>query len=98
LYVNGYYQGSGGILSSVNGNVAISGTPILPASWVTDDKILIIDRDYLERVETEAITVEFSMEDADNFTKNLITARIECLEDVNLMMPASALYADFGNV
>ena len=38
------------------------------------------------------------MEDADNFTKNLITARIECLEDVNLMMPASALYADFGNV
>jgi len=95
LYVNGYYQGSGGILSSVNGNVAISGTPILPASWVTDDKILIIDRDYLERVETEAITVEFSMEDADNFTKNLITARIECLEDVNLMMPASALYGDF---
>lgn len=95
LYTNGYYQGSGGILSSVNGNVAISGTPILPASWVTDDKILIIDRDYLERVETEAITVEFSMEDADNFTKNLITARIECLEDVNLMMPASALYGDF---
>jgi hypothetical protein len=98
LYTNGYYQGSGGILSSVNGNVAISGTPILPASWVTDDKILIIDRDYLERVETEAITVEFAMEDADNFTKNLITARIECLEDVNLMMPASALFADFGNI
>lgn len=98
LYTNGYYQGSGGILSASNGNISISGTPILPASWVTDDKILIIDRDYLERVETEAITVEFSMEDADNFTKNLITARIECLEDVNLMMPASALFADLGNV
>ena len=98
LYTNGYYQGSGGILSAANGNITISGTPILPASWVTDDKILIVDRDYLERVETEAITVEFSMEDANNFTQNLVTARIECLEDVNLMLPASALYADLGNI
>jgi HK97 family phage major capsid protein len=98
LYTNGYYQGSGGILSAANGNITISGTPILPASWVTDDKILIVDRDYLERVETEAITVEFSMEDANNFTQNLVTARIECLEDVNLMLPASALFADLGNI
>jgi HK97 family phage major capsid protein len=98
LYTNGYYQGSGGVVSAPNGGITINGTPIIAASWATDDKILIIDRDYLERVETEAITVEFSMEDADNFTKNLITARIECQEAVNLMLPSSAIYVDLGNV
>ena len=97
LYTNGYYQGSGGVVSAPNGAITINGTPIISASWATDDKILIIDRDYLERVETEAITVEFSMEDSDNFTKNLITARIECQEEVNLMLPTSAIYADLGN-
>jgi hypothetical protein len=98
LYTNGYYQGSGGVVSAPNGAITVNGTPIISASWATDDKILIIDADYLERVETEAITVEFSMEDADNFTKNLITARIECQEEVNLMLPTSAIYADLGNV
>ena len=98
LYTNGYYQGSGGVVSSPNGAITINGTPIISASWATDDKILIIDSDYLERVETEAITVEFSMEDSDNFTKNLITARIECQEEVNLMLPTSAIYVDLGNV
>jgi hypothetical protein len=98
LYTNGYYQGSGGVVSYPNGSISINGTPIISASWATDDKILIVDADYLERVETEAITVEFSMEDSDNFTKNLITARIECQEEVNLMLPTSAIYADLGNV
>jgi hypothetical protein len=98
LYTNGYYQGSGGVVSAPNGAITINGTPIIAAPWATDDKILIIDRDYLERVETEAITVEFSMEDSDNFTKNLITARIECQEEVNLMLPTSAIYVDLGNV
>ena len=98
LYTNGYYQGSGGVVSQPNGGITISGTPIVSASWVTDDKVLIFDADYLERVETESINVEFSMEDSDNFTKNLITARIECQEEINLMLPTSAITADLGNV
>ena len=98
LYTNGYYQGSGGVVSAPNGGITISGTPIIAATWATDDKILIIDADYLERVETEALTVEFSMEDSDNFQRNLITARIECQEEINLMLPSSAIYVDLGNV
>lgn len=98
LYTNGYYQGSGGVVSAPNGGITIGGTPIISATWATDDKILIIDADYLERVETEALTVEFSMEDSDNFQRNLITARIECQEEINLMLPASAIYTDLGNV
>jgi Phage capsid family len=98
LYTNGYYQGSGGVVSQPNGGITINGTPIISASWATDDRVLIIDRDYLERVETEAMTIEFSMEDGDNFTKNLITARIECQEEINLMLPTSAIALDLGNV
>lgn len=98
LYTNGYYQGSGGVVSAPNGAITISGTPIISASWASDDIVLIIDRDYLERVETEALSVEFSMEDGDNFTKNLITARIECQEEINLMLPTSAIALDLGNI
>ena len=98
LYTNGYYQGSGGVVSNPNGSITINGTPIIAASWATDDRVLIIDRDYVERVETEALNIEFAMEDSDNFTKNLITARIECQEEINLMLPSSAIALDLGNV
>lgn len=97
-YTNGYYAGSGGVLTRPDGSMEISGVPIIGTDWVTDDKILILDRDYVERVEGESITVEFFEQDSDNVQKNLITARIECLEDINLMLPSSAIYADLGNV
>jgi hypothetical protein len=98
LYTTGNYQGSGGALGQSNGVVSISGVPVVAATWVTDDKGLIVDRDFIERVEVESIKVEFFEQDGDNVTKNLITARIECMEAVNLMLPASARYFDFGNV
>jgi hypothetical protein len=98
LYTTGNYQGSGGALGQSNGVISISGVPVIAATWVTDDKGLIVDRDFVERVEVESIKVEFFEQDSDNVTKNLITARIECMEAVNLMLPASARYFDFGNV
>lgn len=91
------YAGQGGVTSLANGQIAIMGTPIIPAPWVTDDKCLIIDRDYLERIEVESVRVEFFEQDDKNVTKNLITARIECMEEINLMLPQSAKYFDFGN-
>ena len=92
LLQNGYYPGAAGVSSVASGAVVIAGTPVVAASWAVDNTYLIIDMDYLERVETEAVNVTFAMEDADNFTKNLITARIECQEEINLMLPASAIY------
>jgi len=97
-YVNGYYSGSGGVVTAPDGTMTISGMPVIPVDWVTDDKVLIIDRDYLERVEVESLNITFSEEEGNNFTKNLITARIECYEDINLMLPTSAIYADLGNL
>ena len=97
-YVNGYYTGSGGVVTNADGSMVISGMPVVPVDFVTDDKILIIDRDYLERVQAQPITIELFEQDSDNVQKNLLTARIECLEEINLMLPTSAIYADLGNV
>lgn len=79
------------------GNVRIAGIQLIPASWAQTDHALIIDREYIERVETESLRVDFSYEDSDNFTKNLVTARVECFEDINLLRTDAHIYGDFGN-
>ena len=90
---NGYYVGSGSVQIGTGGDVTIWGVPVISATWVADGHALVIDRDYIERIEVEGIAIEFSYEDSDNFQKNLVTARIECYEAVNLMLPSSAIYA-----
>jgi len=96
-YNKGYYAGAGAVVINGQG-LTIWGVPIISASWVTDDKVLLIDSNFLERVEVSGLAVQFFEQDSDNVQKNLITARVECYEAVNLMMPASAIYADLGNV
>ena len=91
------YSVPGGVIIDPNGNIRIAGVPVVGASWVTDDKALIIDANYIERVETEGLRVEFSYEDSDNFQRNLVTARVECFEDINLMRTDAVIYGDFGN-
>ena len=94
----GYYAGSGSVVVTPAGGMTIWGVPVISASWVTDDKVLIVDSSYLERVEVEGLAIEFSYENGENFQKNLVTARIECYEDINLMLTTSAIYADLGNI
>jgi len=89
------YSVPGGFVIDANGNVRIAGVPVIGASWVTNDKALIIDANYLERVETEGLRVEFSYEDSDNFQKNLVTARVECFEDINIMRTDAIIYGTF---
>jgi len=89
----GYYAGSGSVMVNPNGGITIWGVPVISASWVTNDKALVIDRDYIERVEVESLAIEFSYENGTNFQKNLVTARIECQEEINLMLNSSAIYA-----
>lgn len=94
---NGYYAQAGKVMVTGQG-MSIWGVPVLSAPWVTDNRVLIVDGTWLERVETESLNIQFSMEDGDNFTKNLITARIECQEDVNLMLPQSAIFANIAAI
>jgi HK97 family phage major capsid protein len=97
-YNKGYYAGAGAVILNGAGGLTIFGTPVFEASWVTDDKVLIFDRDYIERVEVEGLNVTFSYENGTNFVQNLVTARIECYEAINLMLPTAAIYADLGNL
>jgi hypothetical protein len=90
---SGYYVGSGSVQIGTGGDITIWGVPVVSATWVADNKALVIDADYIERVEVEGIAIEFSYEDSDNFQRNLVTARIECYEAINLMLPGSAIYA-----
>lgn len=89
------YSVPGGVVIDPNGNIRIAGVPVIGASWVTDDKALIVDANYLERVETEGLRVEFSYEDSDNFQRNLVTARVECFEDINIMRTDALIYGSF---
>jgi hypothetical protein len=92
------YSVPGGVSIDMNGNIRMAGVPIVGASWATVDKFLLIDSDFIERVETESLRVEFSYEDSDNFQKNLVTARVECFEDLNLLRTDAHIFGDFGNV
>lgn len=92
------YSVPGGVQIDANGNIRICGVPIIGASWATVDKFTLIDSDFVERVETESVRVELSYEDSDNFQKNLVTARVECFEDLNLLRTDAHIYADFGNL
>jgi hypothetical protein len=94
----GNNQNAAGVISRPDGSLVVNGVPIIPVSWIpSKDKVLIFDQDYMERVEVESLALEFFEEDRDNVPKNLITARLECLEEINPMLPPSIIIGDFGN-
>jgi hypothetical protein len=92
-YTNGYYTGAGGVVLNGQANgLMIAGVPVVGASWATAGRALIIDSDYIERVQVKGLAIDFSYENNDNFVKNMVTARIECQTEINLMLAASAAY------
>ncbi|MBL7739367.1 MAG: phage major capsid protein [Chitinophagaceae bacterium] len=97
LYDNGMYLGAGSVVGTPQGTISIANTPVVGASWIASDKVIIIDNDFIERVETESLRVEFSYEDSDNFQRNLVTARVECFEDFNFLRTDAHSYFDLGN-
>lgn len=83
------YGGLAGVVSMPDGSLMVGNTTIVPASFVPLGEVMIIDADYLERIETKALAIDFSRENKDNFEKNVVTARIECYETLNILDPAA---------
>lgn len=79
-----------------NGMIEIDGVPMVGASFADAGEFLLFDRDFVERVETESLRVSFSYEDADNFTKNLVTVKVECFEELNVLRPDAIIHGEFG--
>ena len=90
-YTKGYYPGAGTVM--YNGtSLTLDGVPIIRATWATTGHVVIIDRDFIQRVQVSGLAIELSYEDGNNFTKNLVTARIECQEEFVLQLLPSAIY------
>jgi HK97 family phage major capsid protein len=92
-FTNGYYMGAGGLTIGQSGVLNIAGVPIVGCNWVPNDRAFLIDNSFLERVEVNGVNIELSYEDQNNFVTNMVTARIECYEAINLMLPNSAIFA-----
>lgn len=79
-----------------NGMIEIDGVPMVGASFADAGEFLLFDRDFVERVETESLSVTFSFEDNDNFRRNLVTAKVECFTELNVLRPDAILHGEFG--
>lgn len=94
-YTKGYYPGAGAV--TYNGtSLQLDGVPIIRATWATTGKVVIIDRMFMQRVQCSGLAIELSYENDKNFTKNLITARIECQEQFVLQLLPSAIYGNLS--
>jgi hypothetical protein len=98
LFDGGNYYGAGSIVGALDGSVRIAGTPVVGVSWAkSQDMAIAIDRDYVERIYTTPLSIEFSYEDYKNFTENKVTARIECQEEFNILLTDAVSKMDMGN-
>lgn len=95
-YSTGYYPGAGSVVLNGARGLTIFGVPIVAASWMPANQVLLIDNDYVERIEVEGLNVTFSFEDSDNFRRNKVTAKVECMEEVNILLPQSIMYGSLG--
>lgn len=93
---NSGYGVPGGVFYDNSGNMRIAGVNVIAAPWVVDGEVLILDRDFIERIETESLRVEFSFENEDNFIRNMVTARVECFEELSILRTDALIAAEFG--
>jgi hypothetical protein len=49
-------------------------------------------------MQNQGISVQFSEFDSDNFTKNMITVRVEARIALPIYYTGAFIYGDFGNV
>lgn len=85
-----------GIVAYSNGVLTINGIPIYKANWIGANKYYVGDWSRIKKVVTEGLSLEFSTEDADNFTKNLITARIEAQIGLAIERTDAVIIGDFS--
>jgi len=90
---SGYYMGAGALTIGANGTLNLAGVPIIGVNWIPTNRALLLDANFIERIEVNGLNIELSYEDQNNFVTNMVTARIECYEAINLMLPTSAIFA-----
>lgn len=84
----------GSVVITSQGQVLICGIPVFTAGWVGADKALVGDSRFFEIVQSEGLSLGFFDQDADNVTKNKVTARIEASVGFALLDPAAFAWVD----
>jgi HK97 family phage major capsid protein len=84
---------------TTDGSVSIAGIPLYKSTAIAVDKFLVGDWNMGAQImQNQGISVQFSEYDADNFTKNLITVRVEARIAFPIYYAGAFVYGDFGNV
>lgn len=87
-----------GVVTLVNGRLAINGIPLFQANFLAANKYYVGNWSTIKKVVTEGLSLQFSTEDEDNFRKNNITARIEAQVGLAIHRPDAIIYGDFTAV
>ena len=84
---------------TTDGSVSIAGIPLYKSTAIAVDKFLVGDWSMGAQImQNQGISVQFSEMDGDNFTKNLITVRVEARIALPIYYAGAFVYGDFGNV
>jgi HK97 family phage major capsid protein len=84
---------------TTDGSVSIAGIPLYKSTAMAVDKFLVGDWSMGAQImQNQGISVQFSEFDADNFTKNMITVRVEARIAFPIYYNSAFIYGDFGNV
>ena len=84
---------------TTDGSVSIAGIPLYKSTAIAVDKFVVGDWSMGAQImQNQGISVQFSEFDADNFTKNMITVRVEARIALPIYYAGAFIYGDFGNV
>ena len=84
---------------TTDGSVSIAGIPLYKSTAIAVDKFLVGDYAMGAQImQNQGISVQFSEQDSDNFTKNMITVRVEARIALPIYYTGAFIYGDFGNV
>jgi HK97 family phage major capsid protein len=96
---NAAYSLPASTVVTTDGSVSIAGIPLYKSTAMTVDKFLVGDWSMGAQImQNQGISVQFSEMDGDNFTKNLITVRVEARIAFPIYYAGAFVYGDFGNV
>ena len=84
---------------TTDGSVSIAGIPLYKSTAIAVDKFVVGDWSMGAQImQNQGISVQFSEFDGDNFTKNMITVRVEARIALPIYYAGAFIYGDFGNV
>ena len=96
---NAAYSLPASTVVTTDGSVSIAGIPLYKSTAMEVDKFLVGDWSMGAQImQNQGISVQFSEFDSDNFTKNMITVRVEARIAFPIYYNSAFVYGDFGNV